>query len=190
HRQPGLRREVAVVPFDQLVDLAEVPALRELAPLTLERLRVSRVREQRSARLRELPLVHLDLQLDRAQPSHPGRWAAEGRNRRARVGPEVPQPLANRRTCSRIAAHVLLERLALPPVRRRPRPCDSLLENCLALTPFHTASVPACPRSRVRSETKSSTPSGRRGGNSRSPRSGSTPTPYCACKRRPSRSSM
>src|SRR5439155_7165005 len=92
HRQQRLRREVLVVALDQLVDLAEVPALRERSPLAGEKVAVAAaLLAERAEGLRQLLLVQADLELDRAQSPHPRDRAAERRELGARVRPEVAQ---------------------------------------------------------------------------------------------------
>ena len=94
HRQACLGREVPVVPLDQLVDLREAPNARGLQPTALEVGCVDCLVRELPRRLVELRLMPVELVLDRAQPAHPDRRAAERAHRGVRVGPEVPQPPA------------------------------------------------------------------------------------------------
>ena len=87
--------------------------------------------------------MQLDRGLDLAQPPHPRERSAESGELRARVGPEVPQPLAQRLACEWVAAHVLVQRLAFPPLAWRLRARHALPHDRLALTPVHDASLPA-----------------------------------------------
>ena len=136
------------MPLDQLVDLAEVPTRGYGAPIALEPLRIAAARQPKlRVRIRELLLVEVHLDLDRAQSPHPRRRPAERRELRARIGAEVPQPLPQRRTGERILDEVLLERLALASVARRLRPRHALPQDGLTLPLIHAASLPAAPMS-------------------------------------------
>jgi hypothetical protein len=62
---------------------------------------------------------------------------------RMRVGTEVPPALPERFARERVAEHVLRERLALAPVAGRLGTRHALLQDRLALTLIHVASLPA-----------------------------------------------
>jgi peptide deformylase len=132
---------VAVVALDQVVDLAEVPALRQLVPLAREVGAV--LLAQRVVGLGELCLVQLDRDFDRPQATHPRERTAEGGELRSCVRTEVAQPPPERLAGKRVLLHVLVERFTLTPVARRLRTRHALTQNRLALAPFHAASVPA-----------------------------------------------
>src|SRR5262249_50268528 len=111
---------------------------------------------------------------------------AKRRDLRVGVRTEVPHPAAQWPAGERISADVLLQRLALAPVARRLGAGHALLQDRLALTPFHVASVPAAggaKTSRARSNPESSIRSAKRGGSSRWPRSASTRTRCCGWRR-------
>src|SRR5206468_2190358 len=117
HRQPRLRRKLAVVARDQIVHFVEVPALRGGPPRACKTLGAGAVlRTELVPCLRQLLLVQADCDLDRAQPPHPGERAAERRQLRVRVRPEVPESLPQRRTGERVPAEILRQRLTLAPV--------------------------------------------------------------------------
>src|SRR5581483_9300668 len=121
HRQPRLRREVAVVALDQHVHLREAPPACGLAPETLELGRVDAALRELAPRGLELALVQVELLLDRAQPAHPDRRPAERADRGVGVGAEVPQPLLERRARLRNRRQLLLEDASLLAVPRRLR---------------------------------------------------------------------
>jgi peptide deformylase len=133
-----------VVALDQVVDLTEIPAFCELPPRTGEELGVgAALLAQDRARFRQLKLVQLDRELDRAQPTHPGERTAERGQLRLRDGAEVTEPAAERLARQWVSLQILLECGALGTVARRLRTGHALPHDRLALTPFHAASVPA-----------------------------------------------
>ena len=144
HGQAGLGRVVAVVPFDQFVDLVEVPPFGKAPPLACEPpdVRVALLPE-RLPGVVQLSLVQPDLDLDRPKPSHPWKRPAQRRELGPCIRTEVPQPAAERPAGQRILLQVFLERRALRPVPRGLGMLDALPHDQLALAPFHPASVPA-----------------------------------------------
>src|SRR5439155_27139945 len=96
-RQTGLRRVVTVVPFDQVVDLVEVPALGTGTPFAAEAWRIlAALRSQGLPGFGELILVQPDRYLDRPQPAHPRERATEGGELCARVRTEIAETLPQR----------------------------------------------------------------------------------------------
>ena len=130
--------------LDQVVDLAEVPAFRALAPRVGKALRLAgALRAQRVPGLAELFTMELERDLDRPQPPHPGKWAAERGQLCRCVGPEVPEPLPKRRARERVSLEIFCQCGALGTVARCLGARHSLPQDRLALAPFHAASVPA-----------------------------------------------
>ena len=126
HRELRLRREVPVVPLDQLVHDREAPGPRGLLPALRELHRLGRLGREREPRLAKLRLLPVELVVDRAQPPHPDRRPLDRTHRRARVGPEVTQPLPQGLPLDRAAGEVFREDAALAPVTRRLRPDRTL----------------------------------------------------------------
>jgi hypothetical protein len=135
---------VAVVARDQVVDLIEVPTLSELAPHAGETRLVVPVRlAERLPGLGELLLVEPDEDLDCAEPPHPGERPTESGELRGGVGPEVPQPPADRLAGERIPFDVLRQRRSFGAVARSLRASHTLPHDRFALSPFHVASLPS-----------------------------------------------
>ena len=138
HRQPRLRREVRVVPVDQVVHQREAPALRELEPTPLELAGVALLRGELVPRGGELLRVPVELDLDRAQAPHPQRRAAEPADRRVGVGPPVAQPLLERPPLHRAHRQLRREHAPLLAVARRLRTDRPLAHQLLDLPRIHT----------------------------------------------------
>ena len=144
HRQARLGREVEIVPLDQLVDVAETPALRERSPRVGKPFLVAVVLgADKLARFCKACLVVGDLQFDLAEPSHPRKRSADcadgGVCAGSKVAPAPLERLAGDRTLDEIG----LERLSLETVARRLRSRDSLPHDRFPLASIHGASVPA-----------------------------------------------
>src|ERR687887_222962 len=109
HREARLDGIPAVVLLDQLVHLGEVPALARPAPVAGPlRVRLGEARE-----------VELDLRLDLAQAPHVRERAAQRREVRVRLGPEVADAPAQGPADERVELPIRLEQLALHLRRRR-----------------------------------------------------------------------
>jgi hypothetical protein len=78
-----------------------------------------------------------DLELNRAQPSHPGERSAERAQSCVGSRAEVPQASPERPACKWVLEEILLERFALAPVARRLGTVDSLPHDRFTLTAIH-----------------------------------------------------
>jgi hypothetical protein len=125
------------VPVDELVHLGEAPVPRRVAPPAVELGRIRGLARERVPRLLELPLVLLELHLDRPQPPHPDRRPAQRANRRVGVRPEVPQPRLQRLAGHGALRQIRFEDAPLLAIARRLRADRALAHDRLLLPRIH-----------------------------------------------------
>src|SRR5439155_12288042 len=129
HRQPGLRRIVAIVAVDQVVDRVKAVPLREPAPATGEGGGISPAAlGQPAPGLLQPVLVVLGLLLDLPQAAHVRRGPAQREDVAVDAGPEVAQTARKRPAGERAAIEVAFEQHALGTLAQGLAPRSPLAE--------------------------------------------------------------